>query len=150
MVSPRGTYLVVADALRTDLQAASEESALPSEAELMRRHGVSRTTVRRALRSLAEEGIVVSVPGKGWLYRGGAHITVQPLVERVQDVISADGLGPGDLFPSESKLSARLGVSRGAVRQALAQLEGRGVLRAVHGRGRFVQAPEGAAEGKGA
>ena len=42
-----------------------EGAALPTEAELTRRYGVSRTTVRRALAELAERGLVVSEQGRG-------------------------------------------------------------------------------------
>ncbi len=39
---------------------------LPSENALCEMHDVSRVTVRRALKQLAEEGWVASRPGKGW------------------------------------------------------------------------------------
>ncbi|WP_210770865.1 GntR family transcriptional regulator [Streptomyces albidus (ex Kaewkla and Franco 2022)] len=149
VASPRGTYLVVADVLRGELRTANGAAVLPSEAELMRRHGVSRTTVRRALRTLAEEGVVASVPGKGWTFLGGDASGVRPLVEQVRELIRVDGLEPGDRFPSESMLSDRFGVSRGSVRQALAQLQGEGILKVVHGRGRFVQALPEPSESEG-
>lgn len=38
---------------------------LPSEAHLEQEHGVSRGTVRRAVRSLAEAGYVVTIQGRG-------------------------------------------------------------------------------------
>lgn len=140
MVSPRGTYLVIADSLRKELRGERPQGELPSEAELMEQHGVSRGTVRRSLRTLADEGLVESVPGKGWTPRQGAGTEPQrPLVERVAEVIEADGLEVGAVFPSESRLCTRFGVSRGAVRHALAELQGQGVLAAVHGKGRTVQ-----------
>ncbi|WP_078873834.1 GntR family transcriptional regulator [Streptomyces sp. NRRL S-1868] len=145
VVSPRGTYLVIADTLRNKLRSG-EPTALPSEAELMRQHGVSRTTVRRALNVLAAEGLVRSAPGKGWV-PVGAGPAERPLVDRVRDVILTDGLDVGDMLPSEAALSGRLGASRGAVRHALAQLEGTGLVKAVHGKGRIIQAPGPGREG---
>lgn len=43
---------------------------LPSEAELMERFGVSRVTVRQALRKLADAGLVISRQGKGVFVAG--------------------------------------------------------------------------------
>ena len=42
-----------------------DAQALPSEISLVRRFGVSRTTVQRALRDFEREGLVVKVPRKG-------------------------------------------------------------------------------------
>jgi len=39
---------------------------IPSEHELSRRYGIHRSTVRISLRQLATEGILHSVPGRGW------------------------------------------------------------------------------------
>ncbi|WP_301125818.1 GntR family transcriptional regulator [Streptomyces cacaoi] len=140
MASPRGTYLVIADALRDLLSSDEPPEALPSEAALMRQHGVSRTTVRRALQVLATEGLVKSTPGKGWT-AVGTGTDERPLVHRVRDVVET--LDAGDMLPSEASLSERFGVSRGAVRHALAHLEGLGLVKAVHGKGRIVQARPG-------
>jgi GntR family transcriptional regulator len=51
---------------------------------------------------------------------------------------------PGDKLPTESGLAAALGVSRMTLRQALASLEGRGVLERRRGRngGTFIAAPK--------
>ena len=43
---------------------------LPSEAELMEQFGVSRVTVRQAIRKLAEAGLVISRQGKGVFVAG--------------------------------------------------------------------------------
>jgi GntR family transcriptional regulator len=58
-------YLDVADELRAEI-AEGGLGALPSEAELGERHGVSRVTVRRALELLRDEGLVASRRGSGW------------------------------------------------------------------------------------
>ncbi|MFJ3886962.1 GntR family transcriptional regulator [Streptomyces rubrogriseus] len=136
-VSPRGTYLQVSEALRQQIEA-EDTGALPSEAALMNTHGVSRNTVRRALKALEAEGMVQSAPGIGWrVVRGGDR---RSLAERMTDLIAEDSLTVGDAYPSEAKLCERFGVSRTAVRRVLAQMEGNGLLATVHGKGRTVRA----------
>ncbi|MCX4436576.1 GntR family transcriptional regulator [Streptomyces mirabilis] len=136
--SPRGTYLQVADALRQQIESGDVDDALPSEAALVRSYGVSRNTIRRALKALEADGVVQSAPGIGWrVVRGGDRRT---LAERMADAISEDSLLVGDAYPSEAKLCERFGASRTAVRRVLAQMEGNGVLVTVHGKGRTVRA----------
>ncbi|CAL9483646.1 winged helix-turn-helix domain-containing protein [Streptomyces capillispiralis] len=138
--SPRGTYLVIAETLRSEIQQAEQggDDTLPSEADLMVSHGVSRNTIRRALKVLEADGIVESVPGIGWRpARGGDR---RSLAERMTDVIAEDSLSVGDAYPSEAKLCERFGASRTAVRRVLAQMEGNGLLTTVHGKGRTVRA----------
>jgi DNA-binding FadR family transcriptional regulator len=136
--SPRGTYLVVAETLRNEIQADPGRGDLPSEADLVDSHGVSRNTIRRALKVLEAEGVVESAPGIGWrVVRGGDR---RSLTERMTDLIKEDSLSVGDTYPSEAKLCERFGASRTAVRRVLAQMEGTGLLVAVHGKGRTVRA----------
>ncbi|MFI7871132.1 winged helix-turn-helix domain-containing protein [Streptomyces salinarius] len=136
--SPRGTYMVVAEALRTEIQEREGSGVLPSEAELMRSHGVGRNTIRRALKVLEADGVVESVPGIGWRPAGGGDR--RSLAERMTDLISEESLSVGDTYPSEAKLCERFGASRTAVRRVLAQMEGNGLLTTVHGKGRTVRA----------
>src|SRR6516164_7428856 len=49
-------------------------SQLPSESELSRELGVSRVTVREALRVLAQEGLLVKVQGKGTFVSDNAAV----------------------------------------------------------------------------
>lgn len=136
--SPRGTYLVIAEALRNEIRAEDDRDTLPSEADLMDSHGVSRNTIRRALKVLEADGVVESTPGIGWrVVRGGDR---RSLAERMTDVIKEDSLSVGDVYPSEAKLCERFGASRTAVRRVLAQMEGNGLLATVHGKGRTVRA----------
>ncbi|MET7894981.1 GntR family transcriptional regulator [Streptomyces mirabilis] len=136
--SPRGTYLQVSESLRQQIESGDIGDVLPSEAALMSSHGVSRNTVRRALKVLETDGVVASAPGIGWrLVRGGDE---RSLSERMTDLIAEDSLSAGDTYPSESKLCERFGASRTAVRRVLAQMEGNGLLATVHGKGRTVRA----------
>ncbi|PJN37942.1 GntR family transcriptional regulator [Streptomyces sp. CB02959] len=136
--SARGTYLRIADDLRQDIREGRITKRLSSEAQLMRDHGVSRTTIRRALMTLQDEGLIHSEPGAGWAVSGADDR--RPLTERLIEIITATPLAIGDAFPSEASLCESFGLSRTAVRSALAQLEGQGLLEAVHGKGRTVRA----------
>ncbi|MFS8198803.1 GntR family transcriptional regulator [Streptomyces sp. CWNU-52B] len=135
--SPRGTYLVISEALRKRIDKNQAEDGVASEAELMREYGVSRNTIRRALKVLEAEGVLEPAPGIGWrVVRGGDR---RSLEDRMVDLIAEDSLSVGDMYPSEAKLCERFGVSRTAVRRVLAQMEGNGLLATVHGKGRTVR-----------
>ncbi|WP_319054235.1 GntR family transcriptional regulator [Streptomyces europaeiscabiei] len=137
-VSPRGTYLVISETLRRRIEEGEIANSLPSEADLMASHGVSRNTIRRALKVLEAEGILESAPGIGWrVAQGGDRRT---LIERMTDLIAEDSLAVGDAYPSEAKLCERFSSSRTAVRRVIAQMEGVGLLDTVHGKGRTVRA----------
>ncbi|MCX4771149.1 GntR family transcriptional regulator [Streptomyces sp. NBC_01285] len=134
--SPRGTYLIISEALRRGIEEGEISGPLPSESDLMRSHGVARNTIRRALKVLEGEGVVDSAPGIGWrVAQGGDR---RSLAERMMDVITEDSLTVGDTYPSEAKLCERFGASRTSVRRVLAHMEGTGLLATVHGKGRTV------------
>jgi len=60
----------------------------------------------------------------------------------ILDSIDKALLGPGDLLPGEHRLCEQYEVSRTVVRQALAQLEHKGVVERVKGKGTFVSRPK--------
>ncbi|MDH6110378.1 DNA-binding GntR family transcriptional regulator [Kitasatospora sp. MAP12-15] len=62
------------------------------------------------------------------------------MLSQLTSMIAREHFNIGDPFPSEKKLCEATGAARGTVRQALAQLEGAGILEAQHGKGRFVRA----------
>lgn len=66
--------------------------------------------------------------------------TAERLSDRIVELISTEGLVPGDQLPTEQELSERLGFSRSTIREALRALEQAGMLRAVQGKGRFLSA----------
>ncbi|MFC9132883.1 GntR family transcriptional regulator [Streptomyces sp. NPDC057099] len=102
---------------------------LPSLAEVVRDHNVSRGVALRAFGVLRQEGVAEPVPGGRWrVVRPGARVDRRPLEERIVDIITADGLGVGEAFPSASALAERFGVSRPTVTKALEKLETAGVL----------------------
>ncbi|MDO3720827.1 FCD domain-containing protein [Marinobacter sp. chi1] len=62
----------------------------------------------------------------------------QEISYRLERLILDGGLAPGQKIPSERQLSSRLGVSRSVIREALHELQGRGVIETRHGKGSFV------------
>jgi GntR family transcriptional repressor for pyruvate dehydrogenase complex len=61
------------------------------------------------------------------------------VTERLLEYIEGQHLKPGDLLPSESSLATSFGVSRPVVREALKNLEGKGVIEIVNGKGALVR-----------
>ncbi|MGP9538723.1 FadR/GntR family transcriptional regulator [Brachybacterium sp. AOP43-C2-M15] len=59
-------------------------------------------------------------------------------VDRIQDLILAEGLVPGDPMPTESDLCARLAISRSSVREAMRTLASLDIVEVRHGHGTFV------------
>jgi GntR family transcriptional regulator len=60
-------YQTLREALRGEIAAGHyrDGARLPTESELVARHGLSRQTVRRAFQDLVAEGVVYRVPGRG-------------------------------------------------------------------------------------
>jgi len=139
--SPRGSFLMIAEVLRDEINENPHMEELPPEAALTRQHGVSRGVVQRAFKTLRDEGLAVHVPGAGWrVVRAGERVDRRPLADRMAAVIVDDGLSVGAEFPSEADLSERFGVSRPTVRAALARLEGAGLVGGGQGKRRIVRA----------
>lgn len=61
------------------------------------------------------------------------------VVGRIEELITADRLQPGQRLPSERELAHLLGVSRPVVREAVKRLEEQGQLEVRHGQGVFVR-----------
>ncbi|WP_198033362.1 MULTISPECIES: GntR family transcriptional regulator [Actinomycetes] len=137
MSTPRGTFQRIADELRAEFGAQQDDGRLPSEAELTRRFGVARGTVRKALLVLRDQGLIEAEQGAGWRRVRSADDR-RPLALRMEELVRAGAVG--GVFPSEAELSAQFGASRVSVRSALAQLEGRGLLESRPGRRRRIRA----------
>jgi DNA-binding GntR family transcriptional regulator len=102
---------------------------LPTAADLMKAHRVSRGVVLRAFGALQEEGVAEPVPGSRWrVVRAGEQSDRRPLEDRIADIIMDEDLPVGAAFPSASALAKRFGVSRPTVTKALDKLEAAGVL----------------------
>ncbi len=64
-------HAIVAQAVSGDIESGRYPigSAIPTEAELCRRYAVSRNTVRQALNTLKQQGLISSHPGVGTTVR---------------------------------------------------------------------------------
>ena len=63
----------------------------------------------------------------------------EQVTERLLEYIAAQQLKAGDLLPSETSLGNSFGVSRPVVREALKNLEGKGILEIVNGKGALIR-----------
>ena len=70
--------------------------------------------------------------------RFSAQLRSRALQTRIMDLILDRGLDVGDAMPTESELSAELGVGRNTVRESLKVLQALGVIEIRHGFGMFV------------
>ncbi|MDI5971527.1 GntR family transcriptional regulator [Streptomyces sp. SL13] len=136
--SPRGAYLEVSKSLHEKIRAGKITEDLPSQSALVSEYSVSRSTVERALATLRDAGLIESVKGAGWYVTGTGDR--RPLLERITDLLRTDDVKVGDPFPTEKDLCDRFDVSRTAVRSAIAQLEGQGLIGKTAPRGRVVRA----------
>lgn len=84
--SPQPLYMKIKEALKKSILEGvyKEHEKLPSEKSLMDQFGVSRITVRQALRDLTSEGLIFSSQGKG---------TFVSKPKAVQDVHRLEGFG---------------------------------------------------------
>ncbi len=105
----RHLYLQVIERLKEDIDAGvyKEKEKLPSEFDLSRQLGVSRATLREALRLLEEEQIVIRKHGVG------TFVNAKPLfssgieqLNSVTDMIAEGGMKPGTIFLSSAIESA--------------------------------------------
>jgi GntR family transcriptional regulator len=71
-LGPTPVYVQLANLLRAQIESGKLRSnrPIPSEAALQQEHGVARGTARRAVAVLREEGLVVTVKGRGTYVAG--------------------------------------------------------------------------------
>ncbi len=127
----------VADLLAVDIEAGEFPigERLPSESALTARLGISRVTLRQALRALTDRGLIRSVAGKGW-YVGSAADSLgsRPLYEppgvlqSFSEMARSRGLSPDSVLlhcvvrPATWEESAELAVAPGAPLVSLRRL----------------------------
>jgi GntR family transcriptional regulator len=84
-------YKEIADELRLRLADAAVGSVLPSESEMSTEFDASRVTIRRALESLRDEGLIAARQGFGWYIAGEP---VRQSLERLGTIESqVEGVG---------------------------------------------------------
>ena len=71
------------------------------------------------------------------------------VANQLEEEILAGAVKPGEPLPPERKISARLGVSRSVVREAINRLSSLGLILSVHGSGNRVQPPNSQPIAKG-
>jgi GntR family transcriptional regulator len=82
-------YQALRQTLRDDIAAGAYRDGvrMPTESELVARHGLSRQTVRRAFQDLVAEGVVYRVPGRGTYARDGGRRYLRQLGS-IEDLMS--------------------------------------------------------------
>jgi GntR family transcriptional regulator len=81
-----------------------------------------------------------ALSGEGKMETRSRRTGAQRLHQNIAQLLSDSGLEPGDQIPTEAELTERLGAARPTIREALKLLEQEGMIRAKHGRGRFLTA----------
>lgn len=99
-------YLQVTDRLKADIEEGifKENEKLPSEFELSKSLGVSRATLREALRLLEEENIIVRRHGVGTFVNPKPVFTsgIEQLTS-ISSMIKDAGMEPGTIYLNSSK-----------------------------------------------
>ncbi|MFT8322775.1 MAG: GntR family transcriptional regulator [Bacillus sp. (in: firmicutes)] len=101
----RHLYLQVVDRLKCDMEKGiyKEKQKLPSEFQLAKTLGVSRATLREALRTLEDENVIIRRHGVG------TFVTSKPMfksgieqLNSVTNMIRHAGMNPGTIFLSSN------------------------------------------------
>lgn len=113
-------YAALAGVIVRDIESGKylPDSTLPSEKELGERYGVSRHTVRQALREVRDRGLITSQPGIGTTVRSAATGNMFSAVNSVESLLQFVGttemhaLSRRDVTVGE-ELAAQLGFKKG-------------------------------------
>ena len=92
--SPEPLWQQAAKAIMREIntQKLASGTRLPPERELLERLSISRVTLRRALHSLVNSGVLVSAHGRGWYVATEAHQEFPQTLESFSETASRLGL----------------------------------------------------------
>jgi len=117
----RPRYLVLAESLQQEIGSGrySVGDLLPTEAELCHAHDVSRHTVREALRTLADLGLVTRRQGSGTqVIATASEVAYSQSLASLEDLMQYAAatrftLGPGEAVTARGELADLLGCQAG-------------------------------------
>lgn len=145
--SSRDKSSSVRETLRAEVakakSASTEPQRLGTEAELCARFGIARNTLRKALTALAEEGLIYSIPTRGWFIGATEerHRSPEPseVAQILEEAIDSGQYAPGHKFTTAPVVAKEHGVSLHTARLALAILGTQGRIESRHGKGWYVK-----------
>ncbi|TDD18620.1 GntR family transcriptional regulator [Nonomuraea diastatica] len=143
-------YVQIADILRRRVSKLDSGHPVPSEADIQYEFGVARTTARRAVHVLREEGLIYTVQGEGTFVgtpeeapRKQRKVPLyQQIATDITDQIKAGRFLPRRPIPGETALVKQYDVARETVRRAMALLREQGWIYTVAQRGSYVSPKE--------
>lgn len=119
MTTTRVKHEWVREELLQHMSGLAPDAPLPQERELAERYEVSRSTVRQALKSLADEGRIYSVRGRG-TFVASQRISKDSRLTSFSEDMQARGLRPGTRLlhveqgPAEAEAAERLELAPGS------------------------------------
>ncbi|SEL65896.1 regulatory protein, gntR family [Nonomuraea pusilla] len=152
-------YLQIAEILRERVSGLSSGHPVPSEADIQHEFGVARTTARRAIHVLREEGLIYTVQGEGTFVGTPGEAPrkqrkmpfYQQIASELAEQIKAGQYQQRRPIPGEAALVKQYDVARETVRRAMALLREQGWIYTVPQRGSYVSPeeswPKGSTEG---
>ncbi|WP_219503435.1 GntR family transcriptional regulator [Nonomuraea ceibae] len=143
-------YLQISEIIRSRVLRGSPGDPVASEADIQREFGVARTTARRAIRRLRDDGLVHTVHGEGTYVGAPAEAPRVPrktplyrqIAEEIAQHISRGTFTPRRAIPGEAALVQQYDVARETVRRAVALLREQGWIYTVPQRGSYVSPKE--------
>ncbi|MFS1300157.1 GntR family transcriptional regulator [Streptosporangium longisporum] len=145
-------YLQIAEIIRRRITDADLPSghAVPSETDIRSEFGVARTTARRAVQILRDEGLVYTVQGEGTFVGPPDEGIRQPrrtpmyqqIAEDIAERVRSGSLRQRRPIPSETMLMQQYDVARETVRRAVGLLRDQGWIYTVPQRGSYVSPEE--------